>query len=96
MSKIIAHRHNKPALVFLYYEERTLPLFGKNVRLPAGYYFQGRKHLYKIMLDNCEYKPVWVGVVFESTNGSISIGTVEAELRITSLDFSNGTYTFKK
>ena len=65
------------------------------VYMPKGWYYQARKHLYRVMIENTRYKQIWIGQIVQNHNKSYSIITVEAyPIYATKIDISTGKYLF--
>ena len=85
------HRKNKSTWKFEW-EKSLAWLDGV---LPEGWYYQGRKNLYRIMIDNCESKQIWIAQIVPKGDKYILI-TVEGILCATKIEMLFGEYKFKR
>ena len=99
LSITAVRRAGLPPLIFDFYSELrvdiTLDGITRHCELPQGYYLKQRKHLYKIVTDNCKYKPVWVALCLFDAHRLTNLVTVENHLKIAALDMhSSGLVIF--
>lgn len=61
----------------------------------AGWYYQGRKYLYRLFVSDSQFFPdIWVGQQGHTQEGTRTWFTVECELGATALVFGRGRYVF--
>jgi len=70
-------------------------LFWNGGALPEGWYYLGRKHIYRIMIEGDRSKQIWIAQLVPNGDGYFLV-TVEGILCATKIEMLFGEYKFKR
>jgi hypothetical protein len=68
-------------------------VFKRRPHSTTGYYYEGRKHTYRLFMEDGEYPDIWIGLLVKDRHGEAWV-TIEREIGATRVELIRGSFTF--